>query len=214
MTDSELTDLLIERKALIVHCSRPGKADTGVGGLLFPGDLRNAAEICAKQGKEVSCSVVWPTHVKTFGAVGIVLKPRSTKSVASISPRDSGTSYDPETGKRQGGGVPFSAAAVHNTFANAVDYNEWTVKDADTVGIFINPCERLQVAKAIDVTKVSGYEPAMFPMEGLVAAQDISIRDIMAAFPGMPIYSYCGAVLITVVEASQIYSGQRATSSS
>ena len=74
MTDDELICLLIERKALIVHCSRPGKADEGIDGLLFPADLKNAAEICGKQHKELSCSLVWPTHVKTFGAIGIVLK--------------------------------------------------------------------------------------------------------------------------------------------
>ncbi|HEV2270830.1 MAG TPA: hypothetical protein VGR92_15360 [Steroidobacteraceae bacterium] len=204
MTDSELIDLLSQRQALIVHCSRPGKANTGVGGLLFPGDLLNAAEICAKQHKELSCSVVWPTHVKTFGAVGIVLRPRSTRSITSVSPRDSGTSYDPQTGKRHGGGAPFSGAAVHDTFTSASDYNEWTVTDADTVGIFINPCEPLQVAKVIDVTKVPGYDPAMEPGD-LVAAQDISIRDIMAAFPHMPVYSYCGKVLMRIIDAAGIY---------
>jgi hypothetical protein len=88
-----------------------GKEGKGVDGLLFPADLKNAAEICAKDYKELSCSLVWPTHVKTFGAVGIILKPRSTKSITSISPIDAGTSCDPDTGKRRGGGVPFSGPA-------------------------------------------------------------------------------------------------------
>jgi len=206
MTDDELIGLLTERKALIVHCSRPGKADEAVDGLLFPSDLKNAAEICAKEHKELSCSLVWPAHVKTFGALGIVLKPRSTKSITSICPTDAGTSYDPNTGKRQGGGVPFSGAAVHDTFANATDYNEWTVTEADTVGIFINPYEPLQVAKIVDVTKMQGYDPAMDLMGAmnLVAAQEISIAEVKAAFPGLPVFTYRGSELIKIVDAADI----------
>ena len=207
MTDDELICLLTEWKALIVHCSRPGKADEGVDGLFFPADLKNAAEICAKHHKELSCSLVWPTHIKTFGAIGIILKPRSTNSVTSISPIDAGTSYDPDTGKRRGGGVAFSGTAVRDTFANATDYNEWTVTDADAVGIFINPYEPLQVAKIVDVTKMQGYDPAMAsmgPME-MVAAENISIKEAMAAFPCLPVYSYCGAELIKIVDAADIY---------
>jgi hypothetical protein len=208
MTDDELMGLLTERKALIVHCSRPGKeADEAVDELLFPADLKNAAEICAKDHKDLSCSLVWPAHVKTFGAVGIILKPRSTKSITSISPIDAGTSYDPDTGKRRGGGVPFSGPAVQDTFANASDYNEWTVMDADTVGIFVNPYEPLQVAKVVDVTKMRGYDPAMAAMvtRNPVAAEDISIMEIMAAFPALAVYSYCGGELVKIVDAADPY---------
>ena len=207
MTDDELIGLLTERKALIVHCSRPGKEGKGVDGLLFPADLKNAVEICAKDHKELSCSLVWPTHVKTFGAVGIILKPRSSKSIASISPIGAGTSCDPDTGKRRGGGVPFSGPAVHDTFANATDYNEWTVTDADTVGIFINPYERLQVAKVVDVTKMRGYDPAIAPMiqRNPVGAEDISIKEIVTTFPGLAVYSYWSRELIKIVDAADIY---------
>jgi hypothetical protein len=150
MTDNELIDLLKERNALIVHCSRPGKGDVGADGLLFPEDLRNAIHICANENRELSCSLVWPEHVKTFGAIGIVLRPRSVASITSISPHDSGTHFD-ALGKREGGGALFSAEAVDETFANSVDYNEWTVTDADTTGIFVNLSEPLEVAKIFDL---------------------------------------------------------------
>ena len=39
MTDTELLAELAKRKALIVHCSRAGKGDERIGGLLFPNDL-------------------------------------------------------------------------------------------------------------------------------------------------------------------------------
>ncbi len=76
MTYDELMRLLIERQALIVHCSRPGKnADEQRYGnlsgddLLFPGDLRNAIDAVAGTG-ELSCSVIWPGHLKTYGCGG------------------------------------------------------------------------------------------------------------------------------------------------
>jgi hypothetical protein len=91
MTDSELLTELARRKALIVHCSRPGKADEAIGGLLFPNDLLNAIRICANESKELCCSVIWPDHIKTFGPVGIILRPRSIKSITSICTVDGGT---------------------------------------------------------------------------------------------------------------------------
>lgn len=206
MTYDELLELLTARKALIVHCSRPGKGDEGINGLLFPEDLRNAIDICGNQHKDLSCSLIWPAHTKTFGAVGVILKPRSTASITSVSPADSGTSYDPITGKRTGGGVPFSRQAVDETFANANDYNEWTVTDADTVGIFINVREPLVVAKAVPFTEVPGYEPAMGDM-GLIDGQcRIAYKEVIDAFPGLPIYAFVETELVQIgIDAAAIY---------
>lgn len=148
--------------------------------------------------------MIWPAHVETFGDVGIVLRPRSVASIISISPIDAGSHYDPATGKREERGVPFSGSAVRNTFATATVYNEWTVTNADTIGIFINPCGPLQVAKVVDATKMPGYDPSIMSAE-LVAAADISIEEIVAALPGLPVYSYCGRELIKIVDAADIY---------
>lgn len=211
MTHDELIDLLIARKALIVHCSRPGKANEGTDGrpaLLFPHDLKQATDICANEGKDLSCSVVWPTHMETFGAVGIILRPRSIASVTSISPVDAGSSPDPTSGRRRGAGAPFSAEAVHATFENATDYNEWTVTDADTVGIFINlrfP-GGVAIAKSINLEDVPGYEPGM-PMDGpVIGPAPISPQEIMDAFPILPIYYYCGDQLARLrVDPTELY---------
>ena len=154
MTYDELIDELVARKVLIVHCSRPGKADLGPDGLLFPCDLHNAIDICANQGKELCCSVIWPGHVETFGDVGIILKPRSTASVTSICTTDGGTWFDPRVGKRLGGGDPFSSQTVIDTFMKATTYNEWNVRDADTIGIFVaGGAKPLQVAKVVGLVR-------------------------------------------------------------
>ena len=198
MTDNELMDLLKARNALIVHCSRPGKGDVGAEGLLFPDDLHNAIHICANESRELSSSLVWPEHVKTFGAIGIVLRPRSVASITSISPHDSGTHFD-ALGKRQGGGVPFSAEAVDETFANSVDYNEWTVTDADTIGIFVNLSEPLEVAKVFDLSADPNYDAALMgPAPTVVAAGSITFQEVMAAFPDLRLYAYHQGALVEI----------------
>jgi hypothetical protein len=197
MTYDELMRLLIERRALIVHCSRPGKSgdeqrygELSGDDLLFPGDLRNAIEAATGTG-ELSCSVIWPGHLKTYGAVGIVLRPRSTSSVRSISPIDAGSSWDETTGKRTGSGVPFSAEAVHETFANATDYNEWVIGDAECIGIFVHPTEPMEVAARIQMTEVEGFDPSMMmDLGSMVGPVTINLGMIGSAFPDLPIFTY------------------------
>ena len=188
MTDAELVDELINRKAFIVHCSKPEKYDKGINGLLFPADLTNAIHICANPGKGLCCSVIWAGHVETFGDVGIILKPRSTASITLISNTDGGTRVDPATGKRVGIGEPFSPQAEIDTFANA-DYNEWNVQDADTVGTFVKlPPPMPQVARIVDITTIQGYDP-MMGTDPMVIPVDITLAEIRTAFPGLPVVS-------------------------
>lgn len=205
MTFEKLIQLLIERKALIVHCSRPGKGDVGADGFLFPEDLRNAIRICGEEHRELSCSLVWPGHVKTFGAVGIILKPRAVGSITSISPHDSGTTPD-EDGKRQGMGVPFSAQAVEDTFANSKDYNEWTVTNADTIGIFLNLYEPLEIAKDIPFTDMPGYDPSMGDMGSTIGSVRITIKEVIAAFPNLPLFGFAGTEIVEIgIDAASLY---------
>jgi hypothetical protein len=207
VTKDELLQLLTERKALIVHCSRPGKADGGIGGALFPGDLKNAIDICGNQKKELSCSLVWPAHTHTYGSVGIILKPRSDTSITSVSPIDSGTAYDTTIGRRTGSGAPFSRMAVEETFANARTYNEWTVADADTVGIFVNLTEKLVVAKVAPVTEILGYDSSIPYVGPIVVQHCLELADVIAAFPELRVYGFYGTEIIEIgIDASRFYS--------
>jgi hypothetical protein len=209
MTDEELRAELAARNALVVHCSRTGKGDEGINGLIYPDDLRKAMSLC-ESGAVLSCSVIWPSHVKTFGPIGIVLKPRSTSSITSISPVDSGTSVNPETGKREGNGEPFSRTAVQATFANATDYNEWTVKGADVVGVFGHPTDNWDVSCLCKPSQVPGFDPKLVELIGdepFVGAAPQTLKEIAAAFPGYPIYSFRKGELVRLepVDAVNIW---------
>ena len=167
---------------------------------LFPDDLKNAMKICELGQGDLSCSLIWPAHIKTFGAIGIILEPRSLASITSISPTDSGTSVCSD-GMRKGGGVPFSAEAVVDTFANSTDHNEWTIKDAKTVGIFVNHHEPLEVAQLVSAKDIPGYDPTMDHLiddPEIICSVTISIVEIKADFPNLPIYRYQDAEIIQI----------------
>jgi hypothetical protein len=206
MNDDELIELLNQRRALIVHCSRPGKGDVGEDGLIFPKDLQTAINICANESRELSCSLVWHAHVKTCGAIGIILRPRSVASIISVSPHDSGTSFD-GTGKRAGSGVPFSRDTVEQTFVNAQDYNEWTVTDADTIGIFINLHEPLEVAREVSFADVPGYDPSMGDRGTIIGPVRITLKEVIDAFAPLSVYGFLGTEIVKIdIDAGALYS--------
>ena len=196
MTYEELLVELNYRKALIVHCSRPGKGNEVLDDLFFPEDMTNAMEICANQKKELCCSVIWPGHIEVFGDIGIVLKPRSTASVTMICTTDGGSYVDQKTGRRVGSGEPFGRQAVADTFAKATDYNEWNVEDAVTIGVFVKSRNQLrEVATPIDFPQIEGYDPSM-GTERFVGSRYVELSEIAAAFPGLPIYTIEGGEIV------------------
>src|SRR5262249_2907666 len=138
-----------------------------------------------------------------FGAVGIILRPRSIVSVTSICTIDSGTYVDPKTGRRVGKGSPCSRQGVMDTFAKRADYNEWNMRDADTIGIFVHPSEPWGVAMKVSLTDIPGYEPSMGDGEevGLVC---ISREKIVAQFPGLPIYSFSGSDIVRLDDTGPV----------
>lgn len=196
MTYQELFAELVARKALIVHCSRTGKADEADGVLLFPHDLIKAIDLCRNHKTELCCSVIWPGHVETFGDVGIVLKPRLTESVTMICVTDGGTHVDPVTGKRVGMGEPFSEKAVADTFANATNYNEWNVEDAEIIGVFVKSRTSLpEVAALIDITQLEGYDSVM-GIGTVIGTRYVKFSEIASAFHTLPIFTIEGGEIV------------------
>ena len=201
MYSAELLAELRTRNALIVHCSRTGKANEAIGGLFYPDDLRRAISIC-DGGTELCCSVIWPDHLETFGAVGIVLKPRSTASVTSIWHQDSGTRFDATSQKREGLGVPYDRQAVLNTFVKPTGYNEWNVRDADTIGIFVHPTEPLDVSRPCKLSSLPGYAPTTgeeaIAEETVIGPFTITPANVATDFPKLPIYSFRQGMIVRI----------------
>lgn len=188
MTYEDLIAELVDRRALIVHCSTVAKE--GSKGPLFPEDMRTAIAVMDAGQVHLSCSVVWPGHQHSYGAVGIVLRPRSTASISSLKPYDAGSIRDRSTGTLMGDGVPFSGQAVAETFRGSVGYNEWTVGDADCVGIFVNRLQPLAVASRVEWRDVPGSDPSMWDQDPVLGEVGITLDDIGRLFPGLPIIRF------------------------
>jgi hypothetical protein len=186
MTLAELMSELVSRKALIVHCSSWGKREPP----FFPDDLRNAPQVLPK--KDICCSVVWPARPVTTGSVGIILRPRSLTSITSVAVTDAGSSPDPATGRRLGLGRPFSRKAFDATFsAGPGEHNEWTVMDADVVGVFVRlDQQHLEVPMLTDPTQAQGYEPSMGPMPPEPGGVYVTMSDVVTAFPKNPVFGF------------------------
>jgi hypothetical protein len=73
MTVDEIMDVLRSKNTLIVPCSHAGKREHPV----YPDDLRQAIAGVMKGCCGLWTSVVWPAHTYTYGAIGIILRPRS-----------------------------------------------------------------------------------------------------------------------------------------
>jgi len=88
MTYEELIQLMTERQALIVHCSRPGKATSAPAGLLFPEDLRNAITICGEQHRKTELQQELATGaaaIRLFAHDGIGLDSTRTEACGRTS---------------------------------------------------------------------------------------------------------------------------------
>lgn len=199
-----LMDTFRDKKALLVHCSRPGKVKLEPHDNIFPEDLNVAIHEVAHGCKGLACSVVWPGHMKTFGDVGIILKPRTTKSIMEICTTDGGTWRDKMTGNRTGGGDPYSTETVMGTFANPSEHNEWVVDLADTIGIFVQPKPRLIVSKQMTeaeiAVEVHGWKPCMGIEGHDIGLESLSVADIHRTFPQYPVYTFWGTDIVEIAK--------------
>lgn len=193
MTIDDVEGELIGRNALLVHCSRPGR-DGEFGPdkkPLYPQDLRDTSrDLQVGAVRKVCCSVIWPEHQETFGAVGIILAPRHLSEIHSMHTSDGG--FSEEGG---GMGVPPSPSALQRTFEASEGHNEWVLTGAHTIGIFVNLTMPLEVARQLPPPdNLEGEARLLFGTP--VFAMPISIPEIAADFKGLPLLSFVGGALV------------------
>lgn len=188
---------LVCHGAIIVHCSRPGRSgELGEPRPLYPDDLKQTIRDLAIGGvRTISCSVVWPKHQDTFGDVGIIVEPRTLSDILLMHTGDAG--YSPELG---GLGNPPSLQGLADTFAHSEGHNEWVLTTANTLGIFVLCKDPLEVARKVPPpVGLTEDERALFGE--LIAACSISIEEIAADFPTLPIFGFVEGELIKLAHA-------------
>jgi hypothetical protein len=137
MTLAELCAGLTARKAAIIHFSHYAVMRDW---LFYPDDLQ--AAITHKDDWPLCCSVLWPNHnIKSCGDVGVIFWPNDVTNVLDVNNQDSGSDGDVT------GGAPLTLETFKNTFSVAEGYNEWRMRGADVVGIFVREHRNIWVKR-------------------------------------------------------------------
>lgn len=190
MTDQHLADYLAAKGAAVVHLSHHAVMDPLRP--IFPDDMRRA--IAKRNDFNLSCVVVWPGHGMPLpGSVGVVFMP-TCANVISAAASDSGstTLSDGTDGSL---GLPLSSDTLVETFnVGFGNYNEWRVRGADVLGIFVADPSNVQVKKEVVLIK-DGHE---FMVTG---ATSISMDEVFAAFPQHSVFTMGAAGLIEIPRA-------------
>lgn len=193
MNIKELLRVLESMDAIIVHCSRSNRGGEHTPKPLYPTDLRETMnDLTTVSGRSISCSVVWPAHQDAFGEIGIIVRPRAAGEIVRLSVCDGGTLAD-----GQGAGEPLSKATVAQTFTAPNGHNEWVLIGGEVVGIFLNFKMGLYVARLLDTlpgmdageAAALGFKPEPYPHR-------ISIPEIAADFPGLPLFGFVEGRLV------------------
>jgi hypothetical protein len=176
-TDKHLSDYLAAKGAAVVHLSHHAVMDRTRP--IFPEDIHRA--IAKRAEFNLSCVVVWPAHGMNLpGSVGVIFKPLCS-NVVSVSNTDAGSTTLPD-GSDGSAGFPLSAETLALTFEVWDAYNEWRVRGAEVVGIFVADPSNIEVKKRV-VLKVDGHEIIE------VVATCISLDEVFTAFPHHSIFS-------------------------
>lgn len=187
MTDQDLSDYLVAKGAAVVHLSHHAVMD--LMRPVFPEDLHRA--IAKGDEFNLSCVVVWPGHSMPLpGSVGVIFKP-TCANVVSAANSDSGSTMLPD-GSDGSAGFPLSPQTLASTFDVWIgDYNEWRVRGAEVVGIFVADPLNINVKKKA-VQHVDGQE---FKFVGIAT---ITLDEVFSAFLHHSIFTMGSTGLVEI----------------
>lgn len=179
MNEPTFKQLLDQHSVAVVHFSHHAVMGLRVE---FPLDLIHALDNYETETR--SCCAVFPCHRMDLpGSVGVLFEPKLSQ-VLSVCRFDSGSS---NFGGLEGS---MGEAPTEQTILDSLDvpdgsYNEWRIRGAKPTGIFVaNP--RNILAKKV-LTWHTGIEQVTD-----IGCQKISLADVFAAFPKLPVYTMRG----------------------
>lgn len=177
MTDKELANLLNAKNAFIVHFSHLADMRPGI---MFPSDLKHA--IKHKDVEARSCCVVWPNHNMGLpGNVGVIFEP-TVASVISVSNSDSGSTTWKD-GSYISSGVQLSKESFDLTFnVDSGEYNEWLVKGAKVIGIFVSDPRKIWVKKFVNIDAGPELIKTTSPVP-------LKLEEVKNAFPAYSVFT-------------------------
>ena len=185
MDDLNFQKLLSDRNIVIVHFSHFAVMGHSVE---FPDDLLHA--ISHHKNETRSCCALWPEHnMELPGSVGVIFKP-TIEQVVSVLAVDSGSS-DFGCTESSAGEIPTSEALLASLQVPSGKYNEWRLRGAEPIGIFVadihNICAKKKFQLRFNGESVDG-----------IGCTDITLQSILEAFPGRSVYTLQPSGLCTV----------------
>lgn len=185
MEDLDFQKLLLERNIVIVHFSHFAVMGHSVE---FPDDLLYA--ISHHKDETRSCCAIWPGHNMDLpGSVGVIFKP-TIDQVVSVLADDSGSSDFGGT-ESSAGEFPTSETLLASLQVPAGRYNEWRIRSAEPIGIFVEDIHNICAKKKVQLH---------FNGESIdeIVCTNITLQSVLEAFPGRPVYTLHSSGLCTV----------------
>lgn len=180
----DLSRILKNKNVLIVHFSHDATMREGV---YFPNDLLYA--INNKDVLNLSCSAIYPGHtMDPVGSIGVIFKPR-VKSIISVCSGDSG-SYMSISGEEYSGGKIPTKKNILESLNPTGHYNEWRIKGAKVMGIFIRDDDNIQARgeTCIEIPPGLITEDSGDCMN-LISLKRVTLQEIKETFPHLKIYT-------------------------
>lgn len=176
MNDQDFQNILSDKGIVIVHFSHFAVMGHSVE---FPDDLIHA--MSHHQTETRSCCALWPGHNMDLpGSVGVIFKP-AIAQVVSVLANDPGSSDFGGT-ESSAGQSPTSETLLASLQVSAGRYNEWRVRGAEPIGIFVSDTSNICVKKKI---------PLHFNGKSIdeIACTNITLQSVLDAFPNSPVYT-------------------------
>ena len=185
MNDLDFQKLLSDRNIVIVHFSHFAVMGQTVE---FPDDLLHA--ISHHKDQTRSCCALWPEHnMELPGSVGVIFKP-TIEQLVSVLADDSG-STDFGGKEISAGEIPTSETLLASSQVRAGCYNEWRVRGAEPIGIFV-----------VDIHNICAKKKLQLHFNGElideICCTNIIFQSILEAFPGYPVYTFQSSGLCMV----------------
>lgn len=176
MEELQFQRLLTAQNAVIVHFSHFAQMGHAVE---FPDDLHHAVNAFANETR--SCCAITPRHQMSLpGSVGVIFTP-TFEQVLSVLAHDSGSS-DFGGEENSGGNPPTEQSIVESFCAPYGGYNEWRIRGAKPIGIFVDDPNNITVKKKQEFS-FNGEHIETFGCES------ISLSLVRSSFPDLEIFT-------------------------
>jgi hypothetical protein len=148
-------------------------------GLIFPDDMRQA--ISNTNVWTLSCCALTPRRrMQLPGEVGILLRPELSH-VLSVSTGDAGACTLSDGSELSGGQPPSREAVLTSIEPGLKPYNEWRVRGAKVLGIFVSRVDHVAVKKRLSLE-------GPFGPKQVIASESVHLGIVFDAFPNLPVY--------------------------